>query len=136
MTKRASGRGPTRVTISRIDTPSHVLSSFDQRVTQWMSDVTVTRGSGSHAGRPRPPRERLEPRPRPHDLALNEPEAPEGPARRVESRCEAVGQDRPLLGQELSRRNAMGQRRIDRFHAPTIPRRLSEAFGCGGGRAV
>src|SRR5262245_19247380 len=44
MTKRASGRGRTRFTISRIDTPSHVLSSFDQRVTQWMSDVTVTRG--------------------------------------------------------------------------------------------
>ena len=28
----------------RTCTPSHVLSSFDQRVTQWMSEVTVTRG--------------------------------------------------------------------------------------------
>ncbi len=27
------------------DTPSQTVSSFDQRVTQWMSTVTVSRGS-------------------------------------------------------------------------------------------
>src|SRR5258705_13314739 len=78
-------------------------------------------------------RERPELWPRPRDLALQEPEAPERPARRVESRREAVGQDGPLLGQELSGRDAMSQRGIDRFHGPTIPRRPSEAFECGGG---
>ncbi len=31
--------------IWRTGTPSHTLSSFDQRVTQWTSDVTLTRGS-------------------------------------------------------------------------------------------
>ena len=31
--------------IHRADTPSHSLSSFDQRVTQWMSERTVTRGN-------------------------------------------------------------------------------------------
>ncbi len=36
--------------ISRIATPSHTLSSFDQRVTQWMSEVIVTRGSAWNSG--------------------------------------------------------------------------------------
>src|SRR3989441_9606907 len=50
MTNVASGRGLTRLTISRMGTPSHTLSSFDQRVTQWTSDVIVTRGNSRNSG--------------------------------------------------------------------------------------
>src|SRR5256885_14690308 len=44
MTHFASGRGRTCSMMKRAGTPSHSLSSFDQRVTQWMSERTVTRG--------------------------------------------------------------------------------------------
>ena len=50
MTNVASGRGLARLTISWMRTPSHTLSSFDQRVTQWMSEVIVTRGSFRNSG--------------------------------------------------------------------------------------
>src|SRR5207249_10467091 len=50
MTNVASGRGLARLTTSRIGTPSQTLSSFDQRVTQWMSDVTVARGNFRNSG--------------------------------------------------------------------------------------
>src|SRR5882672_12052257 len=50
MTKVASGSGLARLTISRMGTPSQTLSSFDQRVTQWTSDVTVARGSVRNSG--------------------------------------------------------------------------------------
>ena len=44
MTKRASGFGCATSTMWLNGTPSQVVSSFDQRVTQWMSRVTVTTG--------------------------------------------------------------------------------------------
>jgi len=55
--------------MKRADTPSHSLSSFDQRVTQWTSERTVTRGSrwnSSHvqdAGRSTRPKHRKVQRP-------------------------------------------------------------------------
>ena len=70
MTNVASGRGPHPLMISRIGTPSQTLSSFDQRVTQWMSDVTVTRGSFRNSSQVH------------DDLVLHQPEAAEGPASR------------------------------------------------------
>src|SRR5712692_6884699 len=45
MTATASGRTPARRRISETATPSQRLSYRLQRVTQWMSDVTSTRGS-------------------------------------------------------------------------------------------
>src|SRR2546427_331166 len=50
MTKVASGSGLARLTISRMGTPSQTLSSFDQRVTQWTSEVTIIRGSCRNSG--------------------------------------------------------------------------------------
>ena len=50
MTNVASASGFTRFTISRMGTPSQTLSSFDQRVTQWMSEVIVMRGSARNSG--------------------------------------------------------------------------------------
>src|SRR5688572_8119355 len=49
MTNFAWGRTFTRLRISLTATPSQVLSSFDHRVTQWMSDLTVVRGSARNS---------------------------------------------------------------------------------------
>src|SRR5439155_20108565 len=45
ITNFAPGRIVTRARSSWTPTPSHRLSSRDQRVTQWTSEVRVTRGS-------------------------------------------------------------------------------------------
>src|SRR5213596_1546545 len=100
--------------IHRADTPSHSLSSFDQRVTQWMPERTVTRGNRRNSSHVQV-------------IAFDEPEAPERPARGVEARGESVGEDGPLGGQRLARGDAVRDGRIDAAHA--MPPELPENSG-------
>jgi hypothetical protein len=95
---------------SRDETPSHTLSSFDHRVTQWMSEVIVTRGSAMNSAHV-------------HVISRSTRPCSGTSSGRIEARRTTVGQDRPLRGEDLARRDARARAR-DRLwrHALTIQR--------------
>ena len=92
---RSGGRRPSRGS-SGSATPSQVVSSFDQRVTQWMSVWTVLRGSSLNCC-PGQGERRVDLAP---DLEV--------PGREVRVRDRAVVEDRELVGLVLAGRDALG----------------------------